>query len=108
MGVLTVNPRKISMGEAAVGVPSRLTVPLENTGNADLVVTKLVSKKFKTLYFDAENSGPIIIAPGRTTSVDCDVVVEKTGRYIDYILVHTNARNVTEKGYKVVVVATGI
>ncbi len=35
-----------------------------------------------------------------------EIVAKKPGRYLDYVMIYSNARNVTNKGYKVVVVAT--
>lgn len=106
MGVLTVDPRKIGLGKIQAGVPLEFGITMENTGDAPMVVTRLVSKKFKTVYFDAARSGEIVIAPGERRTVDVRITAEKPGRYLDYILVHSNARNVTPKGYKVVVVAS--
>jgi len=37
---------------------------------------------------------------------DAPMVVVRLVCYLDYILIHSNARNVTKKGYKVVVVAS--
>jgi len=79
---------------------------MKNTGDAPMVITGIVSKKFKTVYFDAVQSKEITIAPGESRTVDVSIKAEKEGRYLDYILVHSNARNVTKKGYKVVVVAS--
>ncbi len=106
MGVLTVDPRKISVGNIKINVSTKFGVTMKNTGNAPMVVTRLVSKKFKTVYYDALKSKGIVLAPGESRTVEVSIKAEKLGRYLDYILIHSNARNGTKKGYKVVVVAS--
>ena len=108
MGVLTVTPRKVSAGEIKVGVAHALEIAVKNTGDADMDVARIVSKKHKTVYFDAQKGEKMIIAPGETKTFTIEVVAKKEGRYLDYVMIHSGARNVTKKGYKVVVVATAI
>ncbi len=106
MGVLMVKPRKISLGNVKIDAMATFKLTMKNTGNADMVITKIVSKKFKSVYFDAIQSKNITIAPGESRTVEVSIKTEKVGRYLDYIMINSNARNVTEKGYKVVVVAS--
>ena len=106
MGVVEVKPRKISAGEIKVGSPVKLTIDVKNTGDADMDITKVVSKKHGTVYFDASTAGKMIIRPNDTKIIPVEIVAKKPGRYLDYIMIHSGARNVTDKGYKVVLVAT--
>ncbi len=106
MGVLTVKPRKIAVGDIKINALTTFYLTMKNTGNAPMIVTRIVSKKFKTVYFDAILSREITIAPGESRTVEVTFKAEKAGRYLDYIMVHSNARNVTQKGYKVVIVAS--
>lgn len=102
MGVLEVDPRKIELGEVKVGVPISGVIIVKNTGDATMELTKAVSKKYKTVYF----SGSASIPAGETFSIPLSVTAQEPGRYLDYIMIHSDARNVTKKGYKVVVTAT--
>jgi predicted component of type VI protein secretion system len=108
MGVLEVKPRKVSAGDIKLGTPAPLQINVENTGDADMAITKIVSKKHGTVYFDAVAKSKIILRPGEVRAIPIEIIVEKQGRYLDYVMVHSDARNVTTKGYKVVVVASGI
>jgi len=108
MGVLEVKPRKVSAGEIRVERPARIVIPIKNKGDADMVVTRVVSKKHDTVYFDAATGGKMSIRPGETLTVPIEIVAAKPGRYLDYIMIHADVRNVTAKGYKVVVVGTAV
>ncbi len=108
MGVLEVKPRKVSAGEIKVGTPATFEIGVKNTGDADMVLTRVVSKKQGTVYFDAGTAGEMIIRPGETRTISIEIVAKKQGRYLVYVMIHSNARNVTKKGYKVVVVATAL
>ena len=63
MGVLAVNPRKIDLGKIKVNFAIKFGITMENKGDAPMVVVRLVSKKFKTIYFDAARSGEIVDLP---------------------------------------------
>jgi hypothetical protein len=106
MGVLEVKPRKVSAGDIKLETPAPLEITVKNTGDAAMAITKIVSKKHGTVYFDAGTKGKIIIRPGETRTIPIIIIAEKQGRYLDYVMIHSDARNVTNKGYKVVVVAT--
>lgn len=108
MGVLEVTPRKVSAGEIKVGAPALLEIEIKNTGDADMVLTRVVSKKHGTVYFDASACGKMTIRTGETKTIPIEIIAKKQGRYLDYVMIHSNARNVTKKGYKVVVVATAL
>lgn len=108
MGVLAVKPRKVKAGNVPVGETVTAMIPIINTGDAPMEVTKLMSSKSDTVFFDAEKDGKVSIAPGETKEVAVTVAPTKKGRYLDYVMVFSNARNATDKGYKVVVSAKGI
>ena len=101
MGVLEVDPRKIALGEVKVGVAASGMITVKNTGDAPMKITKAVLKKAKTVCFE----GSVSIPAGKTHTISFSVTAPKTGRHIDYVLIHSDARNVTKKGYKVVVIA---
>lgn len=103
MGVLKVNDRKINLGTIVAGTPAPFQIRVYNAGNAAMEITRLVSKKHGTVYFDAKKSGKIIVAPEETQIINSFVTSHKKGRFMDFIMIHSNARNVTDKGYKVVV-----
>ena len=107
MGVLKVQPRKIALGnQLKIGTPISFDIPLANTGDKVMEVTKVVSRKRKTVFFDEKNQGKIIIKPGEIHTIKTSVISTKKGRMLDYLMVHSNARNVTPKGYKVILIGT--
>ncbi len=107
MGVLEVKPRKIVLdGELKINVPKSFTLSITNTGDADMEVNKIVSKKRKIVFYDANKKGKLIIHPGKTQTIKAIVTADKKGRMLDYVMVHSNARNVTKKGYKVILIGT--
>ncbi|MFV0436438.1 MAG: DUF1573 domain-containing protein [Desulfopila sp.] len=108
MGVLEVNPRKVSVGDVKVGVDSPAVIAVKNVGDAPMHIVKVESSKSKTVFFDSANAEQISIAPGETREIPITVKPTKPGRYMDYVMIYSDARNVTEQGYKIVVAATGV
>ena len=108
MGVLEVKPRKVNVGDAKVGVATSASVTIKNVGDATMNIFKVASTKSKEVFYDSEKSEKIAIAPGETKAIPINVTPTKAGRYLDYVQIYSDARNVTEKGYKVVVAAKGI
>jgi hypothetical protein len=106
MGVLEVDPRKIDAGSLSVGKTTTVPLVIKNTGDADMQITKVYSKKHATVYFEAVAGGPMVIRPGQTETISLELTPNKTGRYLDYVMIDSDGRNVTDKGYKVVVVGT--
>jgi uncharacterized membrane protein len=106
MGVVDVDPRKLDAGDLTVGQAKIIPLVIKNTGDADMKITKVYSKKHKSVYFSTENNAPMIVRPGESEKIPLELVPEKPGRYLDYVMIDSDARNVTEKGYKVVVVGT--
>lgn len=102
MGVLNVEPRKIELGEVAVGVAKPGTITVSNEGDATVTVNRMVSKKYKTVYFN----GSLSIPAGKTQTIPFSVTAPEAGRFLDYVMIYSpDARNVTPEGYKVVIAA---
>lgn len=106
MGVLDVTPRKIAAGDMAVGKPVTLSFSITNTGDAPMKVEKVLGQKSGAVFFDAAKDGHMTLAPGQERNVSITVTAPAPGSYVEYVLVHSDARNVTDKGYKVVIVGT--
>jgi len=106
MAVMEVNPRKIDAGTMKAGQDHTVPLVMANTGDAPMKITKVYSKKFKTVYFEAPGDNPLVVGPGQKTAVALTLKPSETGRYLDYVMIDAEARNVTDKGYKVVVVGT--
>jgi len=106
MGVLDVSPRKVSAGDMAVGQPVELSFGIKNIGDAAMKVDKVAAQKSGAVIFDAAKDGPMTLAPGQERRVTFSVTAAAPGSYVEYVLVHSDARNVTDKGYKVVIVGT--
>ncbi len=105
MGELEVAPRKIVVKELIKGQETLVPVHVKNVGNDILTLTNIVSKKHKTVLYDAAVKGTIVLAPGESRIVNIPVTPAKAGRFLDFFMIHsTDGRNVYEKGYKAVVV----
>ena len=104
MGVLDVEPRKVEAGDMAVGKPVRLEFLLKNTGDAPLRVDKVAAQKSGAVFFDASRDGALTLGPGEERRIAATVTASAPGSFIEYAMVFSDARNVTEKGYKVVIV----
>ncbi len=100
MGVIEMEPRKTPVGILAVDQENEVSVVIKNTGDADLKISRIVSSKFKTVYFDAKKAGEISIGAGQERSVPFTVKPAEPGRFLDTILIHSDARNDIGKGYK--------
>ncbi len=107
MGVLEVKPRKIKLGSGLkTGTPIPVSFKIKNTGDADMKVTRIVLKKQKAVIFDRYENAAVIIKPGESRTIETNVSTDKPGRMLEYAMIHSDARNVTKKGYKVVLTAT--
>ncbi|MGE4292451.1 MAG: DUF1573 domain-containing protein [Desulfovibrio sp.] len=104
MGVLTAEPRKVIVGAMRVGEPKEAVFAIINTGDAAMQVTKVVSKKSGQIFFDAADKGAIVLKPGQSVQMPVSVRADKAGSYVEYIIIDSDARNVTHSGYKVVLV----
>lgn len=105
MGVLEVEPRKITIeGEHAAGAQVPVAIAITNTGDAAMEIHDIIQKKQKVTLYDAKASGKIVIKAGETKTMTVHVTKPKPGKLLDYVMIHSNARNVYESGYKVVLV----
>lgn len=103
MGVITVEPRRVEAGELALGRTRVVPMVIKNTGDAASVITRIYSRKYKTVYFQAANHDAILLNPGEDISICLVLTPHEVGQYLDYVMIDADARNVTEKGYRVVV-----
>ena len=99
MGVLRMEPRKTEVGTLALGKDNEVQVVFENDGDADLTITRIVSQKSDTVYFEAEEAEGIKIAPGRNAAINLVVKPTEPGRFLDRIAIFSDARNDIGKGY---------
>lgn len=100
MGVVELTPRKTDVGILSKGKANPVTIVISNTGDADLTVSRIVSRKFNTTYFDGGKSGDIVIPAGQNRQVNLSLKPEATGRLLDVIMIYSNARNDIGNGYK--------
>jgi len=102
MGVMEVVPRKTVVSGLEAGKASPAKIVLKNAGDAPMTVTAIKSRKFKTVYWQGE----ITLAPGESTPVAFVVKPKKQGRFMDIVMVHSDARNDIGKGFKAVLTGT--
>ena len=100
MGVIGMTPRKTDVGELKANEKNRVQIVIENEGDAPLTVSRIYSSKYKVEYFSAEESNGIKIEAGRKYTMDLDVTPSEPGRFLDTILIYSDARNDIGKGYK--------
>lgn len=100
MGVIAMEPRKTPVGELAVNSENRVQIVLKNEGDAPLTISRIYSPKFDSEYFNADKSGTIKIPAGQEYKVELVLNPKKTGRFLDTVLIYSDARNDIGKGYK--------
>jgi len=93
-------PRKTEIGNLVLNKENSVSMVLKNTGDAQLTVTKISSQKFNAVYFDGEKKGPITIGAGQSQTIKVAIVPSKAGRFLDSILIFSDARNDIGNGYK--------
>ena len=106
MGVIELAPRKTDVGELQLKKDNKVRIILKNTGDAPLTVSRIVSQKFKTVYFDSESSGGIIIKVGEESLFNLNIRPDAPGRFLDSLLIYSDARNDIGKGYKGILIGS--
>lgn len=100
MGKLEMVPRKTTVGALKTGHENVVSVRLENVGDAPLSVTKVVSRKFNSVYFDGAATGNFTIPAGQTQDLKFRITPPQSGEFIDIIMIYSDGRNDTGDGYK--------
>jgi hypothetical protein len=100
MGVIRMEPRKTVVGELTANKGNEVQIVLKNEGDAQLTVSRIYSSKFKKEYFSAGESGGIEIPAGKNHTINLVVTPSQPGRFLDTILIYSDARNDIGKGYK--------
>lgn len=100
MGEMEVTPRKTTLSGLIAGRECPAKVVLKNAGNALMTMSRIESRKFRTVYWE----GRLTIPAGESAQVDFKVTPKKQGRFMDIILIHSDARNDIGKGYKAVLI----
>lgn len=100
MGVIAMEPRKTVVGELQTGKENNVPIVIKNEGDALLTVSRIYSSKFNKEYYNESNSEGIKIAPGKEYKVYLSIIPPKPGRFLDVILIFSDARNEIGKGYK--------
>lgn len=102
MGVMEVEPRKVDVGALAANKPGRVPLTVTNAGDAPMKVSAVKSQKFRKTYWEGE----LTVAAGQSATIDLEITPAETGRYLDMVMVHSDARNDIGKGYKVVLIGS--
>jgi hypothetical protein len=100
MGVIEMSPRKTELGDLRLNKENAIRIILKNTGDAPLTVTRIVSQKFKTIYFDSTQKGAQIIQSGEEVPFTLAIIPNEAGRFLDSLLIYSDARNDIGNGYK--------
>jgi len=99
MGVIRMEPRKTVVGELSANKENEVQIVIENDGDAAFTITRIISKKFDTVYFSADEKGGIEIGPGRHKTIKFAVTPVEHGRLLDRIIIFSDARNDIGEGY---------
>jgi hypothetical protein len=102
MGVMEVEPRKVNVGELAAGKMNTVPLKVTNTGDAAMKVTAVKSQKFGKTYWQGEKTVPA----GQSATLDLSVAPGGQGRFLDIVMIFSDARNDIGKGYKTVLLGT--
>jgi hypothetical protein len=100
MGIIEMTPRKTEVGELVLKKDNTVQIVLKNTGDAPLTVSRVASQKFDKVYFDGNKEGPIPIPAGEQRTLKITIAPTKAGRFLDSILIFSDARNDIGNGYK--------
>jgi hypothetical protein len=100
MGVIRMEPRKTDVGLLSANKENEVQVVIENAGDAILTVSRIISTKNNAVYFDAEKTGPIVLGMGKKRTIKISIKPDQPGRFLDTILIYSDARNDIGKGYK--------
>lgn len=100
MGVIAMEPRKTVVGELKASEGNPVQVNIKNEGDAPLKISRIYSSKFKKEYFNSEKTGKIEVGAGKIQKIDLVITPPSPGRFLDVIMIYSDARNDIGKGYK--------
>ena len=106
MGVIGMEERKTPVGDLVLNERNKVQITIKNEGDAPLTISRIYSSKFETEYYNAQESGGIIIPVGQNHNVELIVTPQKPGRFLDTIFIYSDARNDIGKGYKALLSGT--
>lgn len=106
MAEISIEPRKAELGTIQMDTEKKLSLNIANTGNAQLIITKIYSERTNAVYYDAAENGEIKVAAGESREIEIAIKPQNKGRFIDVIQLQCNARNAGTKGiYKILATA---
>jgi hypothetical protein len=100
MGIIEMEPRKAQLGVLTVDKENKVGIAIKNLGDAGLTIYRIVSSKSKTVYFDSKKAEEITIPAGGQRTIKFIIKPVEPGRFLDTILIYSDARNDIGKGYK--------
>jgi hypothetical protein len=106
MAGISIEPRKAKLGTIQMNTEKMVSLNITNTGNAQLIISKIYSERTNAVYYDGLEKGEIKIAAGESREIEIAIKPQKMGRLIDVIQLKCNARNAGMKGvYKILATA---
>jgi len=102
MGVMEVDPRKVPVGTLSAGKENVFALKVKNAGDAPMKVSAVKSRKFHRSYWE----GDVTVPAGHTAELELKLQPAKVGRFLDIIMIYSDARNDIGKGYKAVLLGT--
>jgi uncharacterized membrane protein len=101
---IQVTPRRVSLGTIQAGSVRKQEFTVTNFGALPLTVIKIYSRGSGNIYFDGAEQGNIVIEPGTTRKIELAIKADREpGHYQEFILIESNAKNSSKRGYMIIV-----
>ena len=97
---ISVEPRRIVLEGSERSTGKKQVISVTNNGTLPLEITRIHSKDGKTVYFDGDKEGILVVEPAQTKTLELRVAAdsEKEPKR-DFILIDSNAKNAGQTGY---------
>jgi hypothetical protein len=101
---ISVVPRRVVLEGTERGTGKKQAFSITNEGSLPLVITDIRSDDGKTVYFNGSKAGNITIEPDKTKIQELQLPgINGDEEKGEYILIHSNARNVDDSGLHILI-----
>jgi hypothetical protein len=101
---ISVEPRRVVIEGAERETGKKQAFAITNEGTLPLEISRIAFKDDPTVFYDAADSGNLVIEPGQTETVEISLGPESgTEKVQKLVLIECNARNAGNTGYFLIV-----
>ncbi len=100
---IRVEPRKINVGSLRKGSQNKIDFKVSNEGNQSLEITKIYSATGKSLVVQEGEMNKHIL-PKESTGFEIILQINTIGPFVEVLLIDSNARNVLNGQYAMMVI----